>query len=224
MTETVSPRRMENTPSPKRLGRHRRQRTLGAAVILGVAVVVVSALASLWVSLRQTRLYGAQTDIVFDPGPELSDTAVTRWLLTQELVLRSGAVLGPVSNTTKIPIRDIERFLTIEVVGQSNVIRFMIANPDPGTALKIAQLITEEYKKQLPALLPTINVQENSNVQLIRWAILTPPHVLEEPVKPQPVQALALGALAGIFIAAGMILLLAWPRLARNDRLGTGDL
>lgn len=197
-------------------------------VVLAVSVVVLSALTALLISLSQPRLYGAQTDIIFDPGSDLSDTAATRWLLTQEVVLRSGAVLGPVSAATGIPVRSLNKILAVEIVGQSNVIRFTVANRDPGLAQQLVQMITDEYRKQITALNAAMNpapagalaANTAEVAQTMRWSVLTPPHLLDKYVRPQPVQALALGTLAGIFIAAGLVGVLAWPRIARNERSG----
>jgi uncharacterized protein involved in exopolysaccharide biosynthesis len=53
--------------------------------------------------------------------------------------------------------------------------------------------------------------------------VLTPVYVLDGPVRPRPIQATALGALTGIFIAAGAVLVLMWTRSARSDVVGIDD-
>lgn len=228
-TETASLDRLEGATLPRRMGRHRRSMGIGATTILALSIVVVSALAAMFVSLAQVPLYGAQTDLIFDPGPDISDSAATRWLLTQEVVLRSGSVLGPVANAKGMLTKDLEKSSAVEIVGQSNVIRFTVANPDAATAQDLVQLITDEYRKRVEAINaattpatdpPTVPA---ADPRTIRWSVLTPPHVLDKPVRPQPVQALALGALAGIFIASGAVAALTRPWIPRNGRAGLDD-
>ncbi|MGH8902973.1 MAG: hypothetical protein ACRDYA_15210 [Egibacteraceae bacterium] len=212
MTETASPQQADAVVAPKGPRRHRPPVTIGIAAILAIGVVVVSALAAFSVSSRQKRLYGAQTDIVFKPGPDLSDTAADRALNTQEVVSRSEAVLGPVSRAMQIPIKQIDKALTVEVVGQSNVVRLTVASLDPATAQTLTQMIADEYQKQIVAMSPGYTL-----------SVLTPSHVLSDPLKPRPAQAAALGTLIGMFIAAGMILVLLRPWMPRDDRSGIDD-
>ena len=68
--------------------------------------------------------------------------------MTQEVILRSRAVLDPVAGATGIPARRLEQALSTEVVNQSNVVRVTVADRDEPTAQRLAQLITEEYEKQ----------------------------------------------------------------------------
>lgn len=214
MTETATPRRVDDARALGSTGQRPRL-VIKPAVILGViAVVPVAALAAFLISLTLNPVYGAQTDIIFDPGSGLSDAAANRVLATQEVVLRSDAVLGPVSSVAQIPTRSIDKSLNIEVVGQSNVIRFTVAHQDPDTARLLAETITDEYEEQISAALP----------ESVRWSVLTPPHLLNEPLRPRPVLSAALGALVGIFIAAAAVVVLVWPRLARNDVVGISDL
>ncbi|MGH8899570.1 MAG: hypothetical protein ACRDZ4_21720 [Egibacteraceae bacterium] len=226
MTETRSPERVDDTLTPRRPER-RRPLTPRALAILTISVVVVGALAALFASLAQTPLYAAQTDILVDPAPDLSDTALNRTLATQDLILRSGAVLGAVSKATKISVKDIDKALTTKIVGQSNVIRFSIVSVDRGTAQTLAQMITNEYQKQTVALNPSQTPapapeQTPAQTPVYKLSVLTPAHVLSDPVRPRPVQALALGALVGVFIAAGMVLTLRRPWWVPRDDSGIG--
>jgi capsular polysaccharide biosynthesis protein len=209
MTETITRDQADDVFALQRRRRRRRPLSIVAIVSLVVSVVVIGALAALVASLTQRPLYAAQTEMLFNSRPDVSDTVANRALATQELVLHSGVVLGPVSNATRIPITELEKALTTEVVGQSNVIRFSVTSADPTTAQTLAQLISDEYQKRATVLSPGYGL-----------SVLTPVHVLRDPVRPRPVQALALGALTGVFIAAGMLLALGRPWTPRDDRSG----
>ncbi|MGH3922932.1 MAG: hypothetical protein ACRDTT_08710 [Pseudonocardiaceae bacterium] len=211
MTETASPEQADAVLAPTRPRRHRRPVT-GIAVIFAIGVVVVSALAAFSASSDQKPLYAAQTDIVFEPGPDLSDTAADRALNTQEVVPRSEAVLGPVSRAMQIPIKEIDEALAIEVVGQSNVVRLTVASLNPATAQTLTQMIADEHRKRITAMSPGYEL-----------LVLTPAHVLSDPLRPRPLQAAALGALVGVFIAAGMISVLLRPWVPHDDRSGIDD-
>lgn len=289
MTQKASHERADGALAARPLGWHREPVTIGIPMIRRlIGVVIATALTAFLVSLTQTRMYGAQTDIVFDPGPDLSDAAADRALITQEAVLRSAAVLGPPSTAMNIPIKELDKSLAVEFIGRSNVMRFTVVDPEPNRAQVLAQMITDEYNKkimamkseriqrsteylqtkidqlsttlrdvranleartrqrlrgqlasldeqQLEALSLTTQQQISSlqnqltAVELQRFAqpqgqVLTPPHVLDDPVQPRPVRALALGALVGIFIAAGAVGVLMWPRLVRNAMPWTNEL
>ena len=49
------------------------------------------------VSALLPRAYGGQVEFLLTPRVELSDTAVERALLTEEVILTSPSVLGPVA-------------------------------------------------------------------------------------------------------------------------------
>jgi uncharacterized protein involved in exopolysaccharide biosynthesis len=119
-------------------------RTVGITVAIIMAVFLLGALAF---SLVQQRVYGAEVDILFDPGSDMSDAAVERAFATQQVILRSPTVLQPVATASEIPIKDLERSLSIEIVSRSNVMRLTIANRDRATAVTVAQMIADEYQR-----------------------------------------------------------------------------
>jgi uncharacterized protein involved in exopolysaccharide biosynthesis len=119
-------------------------RTVGIAVAIIMAVFLLGALAF---SFVQQRIYGAEVDILFNPGSDMSDAAVERAFATQQVILRSPTVLQPVATATEIPVRDLERSLSIEIVSRSNVMRLTVANRDRATAVTVAQRIADEYQQ-----------------------------------------------------------------------------
>jgi uncharacterized protein involved in exopolysaccharide biosynthesis len=116
-----------------------------ALALMGAMVLAVSAGAALAFGLLTQRLYGAQAEIIFQPSGELSVFRAERDMATQELILRGRAVLEPVARMTGIPLEDLQDMVLVEILGQSNVLRITVANPDPETARALAELVTTEY-------------------------------------------------------------------------------
>jgi capsular polysaccharide biosynthesis protein len=150
MTDTMIPPHRDDTPPATRLLGLWLHRSwgIGAVAAIALATVVVCTLVALPILLSRPPVYGAQADILVNPGANLSDAATDRALVTQEVILRSRAVLDPVAGATGIPARRLEQALSTEVVNQSNVVRVTVADRDEPTAQRLAQLITEEYEKQ----------------------------------------------------------------------------
>jgi uncharacterized protein involved in exopolysaccharide biosynthesis len=149
MTDTMIPPHRDDAPPATRLLGLWVHRPLGivAVAAIALAAVVVCTLVALPVLLSRPAVYGAQADILVNPGGNLSDAATDRALVTQEVILSSRAVLDPVAAATGITARRLEQALSTEVVNQSNVVRITVADRDQRTAQRLAQLITEEYEK-----------------------------------------------------------------------------
>jgi capsular polysaccharide biosynthesis protein len=282
MTDTMlSPHRPDAPPSHGLLGLWlRRSWGIWTVTAIAGAALVICTLAALPIVLSQPRVYGAQADLIFNPGANLSDVATDRALVTQEVILRSRTVLEPVAEATRIPVERLKKALSVEVVNQSNVVRITVADRDADTARRLAQLIAEEYEKrtslttsaadqqpiaylegqieQLAASLAGMQARvdqlarrrepdapvsaQERQLQLLATAtqqrlaraqdqlaelqlgrldqprsrILAPAQVLEDPLRPRPVQAIAAGALVGVFVAAAIVLVLFRPRFAAD--------
>lgn len=286
MTDTMLPphRPDDAPPAQGLLGLWlRRSWGIGTVAAIAVAAIVVCILAALPIVLRQPRVYGARADLIFSPEATMSDVATDRALVTQEVILRSRAVLEPVAAATGIPVERLEKALSVEVVNQSNVVRITVADRDAETARRLAQLISEEYEKrtaittsaadeqpvaylerqidQLAASLANAQAREDQlagrrrpgeplsaqerQLQILATAtqqrlaraqdqltdlqlgrldeprsrLLASAKVLEEPLRPRPVQAVAAGALVGVFVAAAIVLVLFRPRFAADRGL-----
>jgi len=114
-------------------------------VSLGVTFVVVSAGATLAFDRLQQPVYGAQADVIFQPSGELSDFRAQRDVGTQPMILRSLAVMGPVSQSTGIPVDKLEKALTVDLPSQSDIVRITVADPDRATAERVAKAVTTQY-------------------------------------------------------------------------------
>jgi capsular polysaccharide biosynthesis protein len=285
MTGTISPpQRGDGRARVDLLGVWlRRSWSLGAIAAVAAATVLLCALVALPIGLNQPRVYGAQSDILFDAGPDASDASADRALVTQQVVLRSNAVLGPVAEAERVPVERLEEALSVEVVNQSNILRITVGDRDPDTARRLIQRITDEYGRQMaltgsvedpreisqlegrmkdlsaslakaqadldvlsrrraPGQPPSArerelqlaaeatqgrlrSIQERiTEVELARTGgarsrVLTSAHVLAEPLRPRPLQALAWGALVGLFVATAIVLLLLRPRFTPDRDL-----
>lgn len=120
-------------------------------VALAVTFVVVSAAAVLAFDRLQRPLYGAQAEVVFQPNGTISDFRAQRDVGTQALILRGPAVLGPVSGSTGIPVDKLQKAVSVDLLGQSNLMRITVADPNPATAERVASAVTAEYLQRFSA-------------------------------------------------------------------------
>ncbi len=150
MTDTmIPPHRHDRPPAARLLGLWlRRSMGIGTIAAIAAAAVVTCTLVALPIMLSRPRVYGAQADVLIPPRAGQSDAATDRALATQEIILRSETVLDPVADATGIPVRRLEKALSVEVLNQSNVVRITMADRDPATAQRLTQLIVEGYDKQ----------------------------------------------------------------------------
>jgi uncharacterized protein involved in exopolysaccharide biosynthesis len=125
--------------------RLRRLLSFRLIVSLGLTFVVVSAGAAFAFHRLQQPVYGAQADVIFQPSGDLSDFRAQRDVGTQPLILRSLAVIGPVSQSTGIPVDKLEKALTVDLPSQSDIVRMTVADPDRATAERVANAVTDQY-------------------------------------------------------------------------------
>jgi capsular polysaccharide biosynthesis protein len=184
----------------------RRLRRTGVlvTVMIAFAVVLTFAGAALGYSLTRPKVYGAEAEIVLTPRPELSDTAVDRVMLTQTMVVKSPSVLQPVAVRAQIPLRRLQKAVTVEMVGRSNVLRITVADRDRDRAVRLVDRIVVEYSQVAPTA-------RNGNSAPVQLTVLSQARPLDRLLEPQPARALAGGALLGVFAAALVVFLLRRP-------------
>lgn len=174
-------------------------------VALSICLIAVAAGGAYAVSSVGEPIYAARSEIAFDLR-DLGWDSAERFLSTQPLIANSRAVLAPIAAAFGIPIGELEAGLSVETVGGSGVIRLQFAHPAGAVALEITRAITARYLAELTAF---------DQVDPIRRWVITEAFLLDEPILPQPLRAAALGAVAGLALAAGVVLLriLTWsPR------------
>jgi capsular polysaccharide biosynthesis protein len=96
----------------------------------------------------------------------------------------------------------LEEIATAEVIGESQVLRLLVADPDPDTATDIAEAIAGEYLTQANDLVASVEGRRSAAPQV---NIVAGPYVLDAPLQPDPVRGAAAGAMGGLVIAGGVI-------------------
>jgi capsular polysaccharide biosynthesis protein len=180
--------------------------------LVSALVLLACALVPAVLSAFQAPVYGAQVEFLLRPRPDVSDTAVERAMLTEEVVLTSPAVLGAVADEAGIPLESLREDTTTSMVGRSNVLRLTVADGDQDRALALVRAIEERYA-DLHAGDPAVDPSA-PDAPTITYTVLTPARPLDDPLAPRPLQALAAGTLVGIVVAAGAALILLRPRIA----------
>lgn len=175
-------------------------------VILLVLPVLVAALAAYAVASQGQAVYAGRSEIILDLRNLGWDTA-DRILGTQLAIAESRAVLAPVAEKLAVPVSELERRLSAELIRNSSIIRLQYEDPNPSRALDITSAITERFQSVLQGL-PAVQGD-------IHLKVLTAPFLLEEPVSPKPLRAAAVGAVVGMALA--MIGIILWVQPWRTS-------
>lgn len=182
---------------------------LGLIALLSALVLLGCALIPAAVSALLPRTYGGQVEFLLAPRPELSDTAVERALLTEEVILTSPSVLGPVAAQAGLSLESLQSKVTTDLVARSNVLRVTVADRDRERAVSLVGGIQRQYAAtQLSTATPT-----SAGGPAITYTVLTPPRLLDKPLAPRPLQVLAAGALVGIGVTAVLAVILLRPAI-----------
>jgi capsular polysaccharide biosynthesis protein len=183
--------------------------SLRLIALISVLVLVACALIPTAVSALLPKVYGGEVEFVLKPRPELSDSAAERAMLTEEVILTSPTVLGPVATQAGLSLEELESRVTTTLVGRSNVLQLTVADRDRERALSLVSGIRQQYAWM------HVNDARSSSTEgpALTYTVLTPPHLLEEALAPRPMQVLAAGALVGIGTAAVIALILLRPAI-----------
>lgn len=166
-------------------------------VLLVILPILIGALASYAAALLSPNVYAARSEIVLNIS-SMDWNAAERFLATQIVVVKARSTLAPVAEATKIPLRDLEKAIDVEMIGSSDVIGIQYANRDPSTALKVVEAVTARYLADL---------RDYEQLGNGAHRILLPATLLEDPVSLKPLYAAIVGALVGLVIGvAGLIL------------------
>lgn len=111
---------------------------------LCLLIVVAAAGAGYGLSAVQQPVYGAQTDILYRVA-DGSGARAERDLATQQVILQGRSVLQPVAEEAGLAVEDLQERLSVEVVGQSDVLRVVVEHHDPAVAVDLARTISEHY-------------------------------------------------------------------------------
>ena len=152
--------------------------------------VVVSAISAFVISQYMPPVYAARTDLILHL--QQSGDAVERYLANQAVIIKSPAVLGPVSEKTGITTEELDKQLSIEFPKSGSIMRIQYASQSREIALDLTRKILTQFELAINQN----EIDENASHQVV-----SPPALLEKPVRPQPLQMAAIGGAIGLVIS-----------------------
>lgn len=171
-----------------------------ATRFLGWSLILIVACSLASVGLGQTRpeLYAAQAHIVVVPGTNFSDALVERVLVTEQVLLTSPSVLGPVAEDLGLTTSELQERLSTTVDRQESlVLRLTLLAGSPRDAADQLHAVMAQFEP-VPA-------DYGAGTSVTRRFL--GPFPLPGRQQPQPLRDLALGLFAGCLLAAAMVLL-----------------
>jgi len=166
-------------------------------VILALAPILVGGLIAFVVASLNPTLFAARSEIVVNVA-NMDWSRAERFLATQLVIAKARTTLEPISVAHKIPLRDLQRDVKVELIGSSDVIAIQYANSDPALALDVVKALTAQY---------LLNLRDYEQVGNDGHRLLMPATQLEDPVSLKPTYAALIGAIVGAAIGmAGIIL------------------
>jgi capsular polysaccharide biosynthesis protein len=176
-------------------------RTVVHLVLQALLVILVCATLSAGFAMSRPRIHGAQIDVIYAPSTSASSSVqLDRELATQQVIVQSRSVLAPVAAKAHVGVDALEKAISVEVLPGTEVLRVTAADRHAARARVLAQDVADSY----------IALDTGAKSKTLQGTprILASAHVLSTPLFPRPARAAGIGALLGLFIAAGMTLLL----------------
>lgn len=161
--------------------------------LCAAAIVLVTVASAYLIGGTGTTVYGARSDVLYETNRELSDAASDRARATQVTLVTSRAVLEPVAEQAGASVNKLTDRVSVDL-GQDNVLTVTVGDEDPASAELLAGGVISQYVK----------VAENRTSQA-RASVLTPAYLLDDPIEPKPVRAIAAGALVGLALASAFV-------------------
>jgi uncharacterized protein involved in exopolysaccharide biosynthesis len=112
---------------------------------LCLLIVVGAAVAAYLYAERKPEVYGGRVEILYEGQDVSLATEAERQIATQRALLESSSTLGPVAERFALDADDLDKDVSVESVGDSNVIRVTVGNDDPRVAVDVAQAVAETY-------------------------------------------------------------------------------
>lgn len=150
--------------------------------------VLICAAAAYGVASQQDEVYAARGEVILDLR-RVDWGAADRFIEAQVVIGSGHTLLRSTADQYDLALSQLEDDLEVYEVDGSGVLRFQYANRDPQVALDVLRGLLDRYLVQLRQF----EQREGGSHRL-----LTAPFVLEEPVRPRPLRAAALGAVAGL--------------------------
>ena len=162
--------------------------------------IIVSAVSAYAISKYIPPVYAARTDLILHL--QQSGDAVERYLANQAVIIKSPAVLSPVSENSGISMELLDKQLSIEFPKGGSVMRIQVANQNRDIALDLTRKILAQYE---------LVISQSEENESASHQVLSPPALLQRAVAPQSLQLTAIGGAIGLMIslaALGLIRLL----------------
>jgi capsular polysaccharide biosynthesis protein len=188
-----------------------RHRDRARLVALAAAVFVIVTAGSLSYSLLQPKVYGATAEFILTPQTDMTDAAAERAMETQVMITESRPVLEPVSTLIGMPLGELREATSAEVIGRSNVLRLTVGDRDQARAVRLIQLITEEYLRASAPTGPAATTGADTN-RLTQPTLLSAASPTARPLQPRPMRAVVVGVLLGMIAAFAAVTLVVRPR------------
>ncbi|PIE27895.1 MAG: hypothetical protein CSA58_01770 [Micrococcales bacterium] len=227
-------------------------------------LVVLPALGAFLYSAGQPEVFGARTEVLYNPPSTYSRQSVEGMMNTQIARIESKEMLGPIAAAYEFDLTELGEDLEVEQVGDSTVLRLTLANEDEQLAAQVvehiggrysvlvndrgelaqerdylrgqiapletrynelqtqyasavarerlaaqAALSTEmaEVRNQITDLRGRLtDVELNQMTNQASARIVSHATVLDDPLSPKPLRAVAAGLLAGLFLAVAFVL------------------
>ena len=118
-------------------------------VQLWLLIVVGAALSAYLYSDRRQEIFGGRAEILYEGREIASATDAERQIATQRALLDSASTLGPIAERFGLALDDLDEHVSVESVGDSNVLRLTVGDPDPELAVAVTQAVAESYIAQV---------------------------------------------------------------------------
>lgn len=155
-----------------------------------VLPIIMCAAAAYLISQFFPLVYAARADLVMHM--QQSGDAAERYLANQVVIIKSPAVLTPISKETGITNEQLDKELSVEFPENGSVMRIQFASQNPEIALDLTRKILNQFE----LVIAQTEIDENTSHQVI-----SSPALLEKPVRPQHLQVTAIGGAIGLIIS-----------------------
>lgn len=196
---------MEETISLKELFDTLKKR-VSLIVSITLVAMIVSAVVSYFII---TPEYKSSTQILVNQKKDESTAAYNsgevqanvQLISTYSVILKSAAILNIVKEELNldISVAKLNEKITVESAQNSQVMTVSVTDPDPTTALQIANKTAEVFEKEIKSIMTIDNV---------KVLPLAEDQENQSPVSPNPPLNIAIAAVIGLMISIGVVFLL----------------
>ena len=116
---------------------------------LCVLIVAGAAVAAYLYADGRQEIFGGRAEILYEGQQVSLATEAERQVATQRALLESASTLGPVAERFGLVPDALDEDVSVESVGDSNVLRVTVSNADPAVAVDVAQAVAETYIAQV---------------------------------------------------------------------------